>query len=500
VEVRVGPRAERVVRGLLSERPRPRSVREHPRAWVFAVVTVCFGAFMGQLDASIVTLTYRPLRDGFGVSAGAVEWVSLAYLLALVALLVPVGRLADRRGRKLLYLHGFGLFTAASAACGLAWSLGALIAFRVAQAAGAALLQANSVALVTTSAPPGKARAALGMQAAAQALGLALGPTVGGLLVDAAGWRWVFWVNVPVGVAALAAGRLLLPRTRYAAPAGGAKPARLDLAGLGLLATATTTGLLALSALSGLRLPGGRITGPVLLALLALVTTAGFALRQRLAAAPLVDRAVLAPRAVRRGLAGALCAYLVLFGPLVLVPEALSARGWSAAGAGLLLSALPAGFALAATFGERLLPGGLGDSGRGVLGGLVCCAALAALLALPPVGAAWAGALALLGAGLGVYAPANNAAVMRAVPRRLAGTGGGLVSMARGLGTALGVALVTAALHTPGGGTDRAFLALLCAAAAATVLACRRPSRRPPTPFTSRTPRREQRTPPRRPA
>jgi MFS family permease len=116
------------------------------------------------------------------------------------------------------------------------------------------------------------------------------------------------------------------------------------------------------------------------------------------------------------------------------------------------------------------------------------------------VGAAWAGALALLGAGLGVYAPANNAAVMRAVPRRLAGTGGGLVSMARGLGTALGVALVTAALHTPGGGTDRAFLALLCAAAAATVLACRRPSRRPPTPFTSRTPRREQRTPPRRPA
>jgi MFS family permease len=496
MEVRVGPRAERVVRGLLTERPRPRSVREHPRAWVFAVVTVCFGAFMGQLDASVVTLTYQPLRDRFGVSAGAVEWVSLGYLLALVALLVPVGRLADRHGRKLLYLYGFGLFTAASAACGLAWSLGALIAFRVAQAAGAALLQANSVALVTTSAPPDRARAALGMQAAAQALGLALGPTVGGVLVDAAGWRWVFWVNVPVGVVALAAGRLLLPRTRYAAPAGGGRsagPARLDLPGLALLVTATTTGLLALSAFSGLRLPGGGTTGPAPAAALALAATAGFAVRQWRAAEPLVDRAVLAPPAVRRGLAGALCAYLVLFGPLVLVPEALAERGWSAAGAGLLLSALPAGFALAATFGERLLPGALGDSGRGVLGGAVCCVALAALLALPVAGVAWAGPLALLGAGLGVYAPANNAAVMRAVPRALAGTGGGLVSMARGLGTALGVALVTAALHTPGGGADRAFLALLGAAAAATVLACR-PSRRPPTPFTPRTPPRGRRT------
>ena len=166
---------------LLTERPRPRAVREHPRAAWLAVATVCFGAFMGQLDASIVTLTFPALQQQFHAPLAAVEWVSLSYLLTLVSLLVAVGQLADAAGRKLTYLHGFGLFAVASAACGLAPGLGWLVGFRVLQAVGAAMMQANSVALVVTSVPRERMRAALGMQAAAQALGLALGPTVGGV-------------------------------------------------------------------------------------------------------------------------------------------------------------------------------------------------------------------------------------------------------------------------------------------------------------------------------
>jgi MFS family permease len=135
----------------------------------------------------------------------------------LTALLVPAGRWSDRAGRKLMYLYGFALFAGSSAACGLAPSLGALIALRVVQAAGAALLQANSVALVVTSVPARIRRAALGVQAAAQAVGLASGPVIGGLLVAAAGWRWVFFLNVPVGAVAVVAGVYLLPRTRGAA-------------------------------------------------------------------------------------------------------------------------------------------------------------------------------------------------------------------------------------------------------------------------------------------
>ncbi len=210
------------------------AIREHPLAPWFAVTAVCFGAFMGQLDASVVTVAFPALQRQFGAGLASVQWVSLAYLLVLTALLVPAGRWSDRVGRKLMYLYGFVVFAVSSAACGLAPSLGALIALRVVQAAGAALLQANSVALVVTSVPPRTRRAALGVQAAAQAVGLASGPVIGGLLVAAAGWRWVFFLNVPVGALAVVAGVYLLPRTRGLAgpplaappPAGITQPPR----------------------------------------------------------------------------------------------------------------------------------------------------------------------------------------------------------------------------------------------------------------------------------
>src|ERR1700751_3459434 len=123
---------------LLREPARPAVIREHPLAPWFAVTAVCFGAFMGQLDASIVTVAFPALQHQFGAGLAAVQWVSLAYLLALTALLVPAGRWSDRAGRKLTYLYGFVVFAGASAACGLAPSLGVLIVLRVVQAAGAA--------------------------------------------------------------------------------------------------------------------------------------------------------------------------------------------------------------------------------------------------------------------------------------------------------------------------------------------------------------------------
>lgn len=451
---------------LVQERPRPDRVREHPRAWWLAVATVCFGAFMGQLDASVVTLTYGSLGAEFGTSLAAVEWVSLAYLLTLAALLIPVGRFADARGRKLLYLHGFGVFVVASAACGLAPSLGTLIAFRVAQAAGAAMMQANSVALVVTSAPAGRTRGALGVQAAAQALGLALGPTVGGALVSTLGWRWVFGINVPIGIVALVAGHYLLPRTRERNQAR-----ELDRAGAVLLTVATTAGLLGVSAASGLPVPGWGVA-----ALFAVAVAGGWAFtaRQRRAPSPLLDLDLLRVRAVSAGLAGALGAYLVLFGPLVLVPIVLTGRGSSELLAGLVLTALPAGFGAGAVGGEPLLRGTT-DRARGVLGAGTAAASLAGMLFLPLSPGWLAAQAAVLGLGLGVFTPANNALIMKAVPARWSGTGGGLVNMARSLGTALGVALVALALHLgPDGGRldgARWAIAVLLAASAATVAA-----------------------------
>ena len=267
-------------RSILREPPRPTVIRENPRAPWLAVSVVCFGAFMGQLDASIVAITFPAMQREFSAPVAAVQWVSLSYLLGLIAMLAPAGRLGDAVGRKLVYTYGFVAFTVASAACGLAPSLGVLVTLRLVQAVGAAMLQANSVALVTTSAPKARMRFALGVQAGAQAVGLALGPTLGGLLTATAGWRAVYWVNVPVGIAAVVAGRYLLPRTRQFSP-----PGRFDWPGTALLVTSTSALLLALSAVSGLSLPAW-LTGS--LGVLAVAAAVAFVRREARTGHPLI--------------------------------------------------------------------------------------------------------------------------------------------------------------------------------------------------------------------
>lgn len=449
---------------LLREPRRPGAVRDHRLAPWFAVGTVCFGAFMGQLDASVVTVAFPAMQRQFAAGLAQVQWVSLAYLLALIALLVPVGRLSDRFGRKLAYLYGFVVFAAASAACGLAASLPMLIGLRVVQAAGAALLQANSVALVATSMPGGSRRKALGVQAAAQALGLASGPLAGGLLVASAGWRWIFFINVPVGLVAVVAGWYLLPRTRGLAPRRA-----VDAGGIGLLAAAVAAAMLALSAVSGLVMPAWALAG---CAAGAVVAAAGLWWRERRAASPLIDLSAFAAAGIVPALGGALCAYLVLFGPLVLLPQVMAAHGRGALAAGLLLTSLPAGFGLAAVAGERL-PARWPNRSRCLTGGALACGCVAAL-AVPAPGAVSVVLLSLLGAGLGIYTPANNAEIMAAVPHRQAATAGGMVNMTRGIGTALGVAVVTLGLHAgrltghPGAGPPLAAGALAAAALLAT--------------------------------
>lgn len=250
------------------------------------------------------------------------------------------------------------------------------------------MLQANSVALVKASTPAARLRTALGVQAAAQAVGLALGPTVGAALVAGLGWRWTYWINVPVGLIALAAGHYLLPRTRDRAPVR-----RFDRAGVLWLAT-------------GRRRPAGRAQLP--------------------------------------------------------------GSGHSVLVAGTVLTALPAGFVLGAVGGDRALPASVTDRARCLYGAALSGVAPAALLLLAPTPVPLACALGVLGLGLGLFTPANNTLVMRAVPTDAPGTGGGLINMARGLGTAIGVALVTLAPHRGGGG-HLAVLILLAAAVAMAV-------------------------------
>ncbi|MER8188059.1 MFS transporter [Kitasatospora sp. NPDC094015] len=461
---------------LLAERPRPRAVAAWPHAHWLAVGTVCLGAFLGQLTASITALVFPALQEGFHASLAAVEWAALGYLLVLVALLAPVGRLSDRVGRKTVYLGGFAVFSLASLGAGLADSLAVLVACRVVQAVGGAMLQANSVALVARGVPVAAMRTALGIQAAAQALGLALGPTLGGLLVTHASWRWAFWINVPVGLLGIVAGWYLLPRTRPAGPepatsapgtavlpggARGAEEGRFDLPGLLLLAGASTCLLLALSTASGLPLPGWAVL--VLLAASALLALALVRQEQR------ADRPIIAPGLVntpgiRAGLVLALIGYLLLFCPLVLGPVLLAGAGVPVATAGLVITALPGAFAVAATFGGVLLPRGSTDAARCRWGALVAAAGLLASALLPAEPATAVPALLVVGFGLGLLLPANNALVMRAIPAESSAVGGGMLNTVRSLGTALGTALPVLGVHLAGRETGgRAVLFLLAA-------------------------------------
>ncbi len=187
--------------------------------------TVCIGAFIGQLDASIMSLVLPTLEEAFHQPLSHVQWVALIYLLVLTGLLIPLGHLADSFGRKALYTLGFLLFIVGSALCGLSPDLPFLIAARALQGVGAAMLQANSVAIITAAVPAGMLGRAIGVQGVAQALGLAMGPAVGGLLIGWLSWRWVFFINVPIGLLGSALAWLVLPRTKSPSGLGGLRRA-----------------------------------------------------------------------------------------------------------------------------------------------------------------------------------------------------------------------------------------------------------------------------------
>ncbi|MFD8782169.1 MFS transporter [Kitasatospora sp. NPDC059599] len=504
---------------LLTERPRPRGIAGWRHAHWLAVGTVCLGAFLGQLDASVIALVFPAIGHHFDAGYAAVEWVALAYLLVLVALLAPIGRLSDLVGRKTMYIGGFAVFGLSSLGAGFAGSLWILVGCRGVQAVGAAMMQANSVALVARGVPEHAMRRALGIQASAQGLGLALGPSLGGLLVEHASWRWVFWVNVPIAVFGILAGWYLLPRTRtertgpaavatpgpgaVATPGPGAVPtlgvravpgprgravpeplapaavlphrddAHFDLPGMLLLGGATTALLLALSTASGLPLPGW---AAAVLLLAAAALTAALVRQERRAARPILAPGLVNTPGVRSGLVVALIGYLLLFCPLVLGPVLLTGAGVSTAGAGLLVTLLPAAFAFAATVGGGLLPRGWSDVTRCRAGAAVAATGLL-LFALLPATAVSAAPLLVAGYGLGLLLPANNALVMRAIPAECSAVGGGMVNMARSLGTALGMALSVLGVHLAGAASGGRTVLLLLAAVAAAAAVLTRPAR-----------------------
>jgi EmrB/QacA subfamily drug resistance transporter len=434
-----------VLAPLLAEHPPLARLAAWPAYRWLVVGTVCVGAFLGQLDASIAGLVLPTLEEVFGAPVASVEWVAIAYLLTLAALVVPLGRLADLLGRKTLYTWGFLVFIAGSAACGLAPGLGWLVAFRVLQACGAAMLQANSVAIITAAVPRRALGRAIGIQGAAQAVGLSVGPSVGGLLIDTLGWQWVFFIAVPFGLLGTALGWLVLPCTSRAAVAdAAAEPERFDWLGAALLGPAVALILLGLTYGNTW---GWMSPQLLLVGLAAAASLATFWWAEGRSASPLIDPMLLRVRTFSLGLLSGLLSYAVLFGSLFLLPFYLERiLGQSPARAGVLLTPIPIALGVMAPVAGTLVDR-IGPVPPTVAGMLAAAAALLGL-ALTPVGslAATVALLALLGVGLGLFTPPNNSAIMGSAPAHRLGVAGGVLNMTRSLGTSVGVAAAGAVL------------------------------------------------------
>ena len=428
---------------LLVEPRRPQVIREHSDAPWFAVAAVCVGAFMGQLDASIVTVALPTLQSSFGASVGAVTWVGLSYLLVLVASVTAIGRFADMWGRKLLYVYGFVIFVIASALCGLAPTLGTLCGFRALQAVGAAMLQANSLAIIVLVVPARSLGRAIGLQGTAQALGLAVGPSVGGLLLAAGGWRLIFFVNVPFGLFGAVAAILLVPRSRHLMD-----KVAFDWTGLAIFFPAVV------ALLSAISFGADRGWGSALIVGLFVVAAglaALFVWHERREKDPMLDLGLFRHARFSSGIVSGFGAYLVMFGVLLLVPFYLErAQGLGTARSGLELMAMPLAFGLVAPFAGRLadLVGARPLTVSGM--GMVTVGLVVLGLTLPSTPAFMA-LLAVIGVGMGLFTSPNNASIMGAAPEQQAGMVSGVLNMTRGMGTAFGLAL-TGLVFTVSGG------------------------------------------------
>ncbi|WP_330331722.1 MFS transporter [Streptomyces sp. NBC_00536] len=406
-----------------------------PVRWVLAGLSLSM--LLSSLGTSIANVGLPTLAQAFDATFQQVQWIVLAYLLAVTTLIVGAGRLGDITGRRRLLLAGILLFTAASVACGLAPTLGLLIAARVAQGLGAAVMMALTMAFVSATVPKERTGRAMGLLGTMSAVGTALGPSLGGLLIAGPGWRAMFLVNAPLGVLAFLLARRHLPADP---PQAAARP-RFDHRGTLLLALALAAYALAMTL-------GRGAFGPLNLALLALAALGAvfFVRTEARVSSPLVRLALFRDRALVASLAMSALVSTVMMATLVVGPFYLSRTlGLAAAPAGLVLAAGPFVAALTGVPAGRIVD--RFGAPRTTVAGLVAMAAGAVALAAAPTALGTGGyvvPLVVVTIGYAVFQTANNTAVMAEVLPDRRGVVSGLLNLSRNLGLITGASVMGA--------------------------------------------------------
>jgi DHA2 family methylenomycin A resistance protein-like MFS transporter len=403
---------------------------------------MCAGMFLVLLDVTIVNVALPSIGRDLGASVSGLQWVIDAYAVTIASLLLAGGTLGDRLGHRRVLLLGFALFGLASLGCALAPGAGVLIAARIVQGAGGALLLPSTMAIIADVYPDSAAQSrALGTWAAVSSLALPAGPLLGGLLVGAATWQWVFWINVPLAAAAIIASLLVVPDRP------GRQHGRFDVLGLAGL-------IVGLGAFVFTVISAGRHAGTAVLTTGAVVTVAAFAIglrAERRAPNPVLPLALLGKRTFVAPNAVALTMNLVFNGLLFVGTLYLQdVRGRTPLEAGLLVLPLAVPLVALAPVSGRL------TAARGPRTAVVLGCAIAApgplfLLGVQPgSGLGWlAAGFAVLGCGAGLVTASVVAAAVQATPAHRSGLATGMSNTARQTGTACGVAVFGAICGSP---------------------------------------------------
>ncbi|MDJ0782202.1 MAG: MFS transporter [Desulfosarcinaceae bacterium] len=431
-----------------------------PNKWAYFLL-VAVGVFMSTVDSSIVNLALPVIMADFTQPITVMEWVVMSYLLTVSALLLTFGRLSDLRGRRWVYCRGFLVFIVGSLLCSVSQSVWLLIAARAFQGIGAAMLMACSPAIIVDVFPPAERGRALGMVGTVVAAGLTTGPALGGYILEYLSWRAIFYINIPIGLAAsIAAARALKD-----GPADVVRREPFDWIGAILLALCLCSALYLISHIQNLM---GTPLAAAAVLLLTLLAGAGFIWVEGRTAHPLLDLSLFRIRLFTLPVISATLLFCGLFTIVFLNPfYLLHPAGYTVEQAGLLMMVpfvllfviSPFSGALADRIGSRLLCS---------LGMLLLAITLYAFSRLDSsagnIDLIWR--LALTGLGIALFLPPNSAAAMGSVPPSQRGTASGMVASARNFGMVFGVALAGTVFnlvftHLSGGESLKVFRAEL---------------------------------------
>ena len=409
---------------------------EANRKW-WTLAAVSFGLFMIMLDNTVVNVALPSIQEDLGADLSQLQWIVTGYALSFAALMLIGGKLADAYGRRLLFVLGILVFTGASLWCGLADSGEMLIAARIVQGAGAALMNPATLSIIAATFPPKERGMAIGIWAGVSALALAIGPLAGGLLTEHLSWHWIFFVNVPIGVIAIVASYLLITESKDATHES------LDLPGLATSALglfALTYGLIEANQYGW---TSARIVGSFLLAA---VSLAAFLVIERRRRAPMLDLSLFRNGTYAGANVAMLLVALAMFGVFFFVSLYMqNVLGYSAVQAGaaflpmtvLIIFAAPIAGKLSDRHGSRWL----------MSAGMVTLAVM--LFYFSQVGADatfWTllPGLLLGGLGMGMTMTPTAAAATRAVPVDKSGVGSAVLNAMRQVGGSVGIALMGA--------------------------------------------------------